>query len=130
MNMKIKRVQIWKFLLGFVLVIFSLLYIIDELGFNNFAPGAQSSERWGYPVHDIAFFLLFMVFGVILILGSFLRSSSELTNGKNVLICPVCKRVLKKGNQRIEFCPNCSEKLENIDGILERYPDLFKGKNS
>ncbi|MFH2047701.1 MAG: hypothetical protein ABIK92_21445 [Pseudomonadota bacterium] len=126
---KRKKLNLWYLSAGLFFLFVSLLSLSQEPGFHNFSPGAQSSERWGFPVHNRLLFAVIFIFGVLSIITAFLKSSGTgIDKAKNTYnkICISCGAIQKSQDAKELSCYKCGGKVENISGVIKRHPELIK----
>ncbi|MBU4010548.1 MAG: hypothetical protein KJ882_07255 [Proteobacteria bacterium] len=127
---KTRSVNIWYLVMGLFFIFVSLFSLSEKSGFSNFSPGAQSSERWGFPVHSHLWFIVLSLLGILSIIAAFLSTPKEKLNENFRKICVSCGKILKS-KDNYTSCPKCGGIVEDIDGLMERHPDfLKKGKKN
>ena len=55
---------------GLVFIGLACFDFLEKPHFKIFAPGAQSSERWGAPVHNYAIALVALILGICFLIGA------------------------------------------------------------
>jgi hypothetical protein len=126
---KRKRLNVWYLLLGIFFVFVSFISLSEKAGFEKFSPGAQSSERWGFPVHNRLLFAVIFICGLLAILSAFLEKPNTKIDGDEHgynKICISCGSILQMTLEGSGNCPKCGGAVEIIDGVLERHPELLE----
>ena len=125
---KTRRLNVWYLVLGLFFLSVSFIFLGEKSEFQSFSPGAQSSSRWGFPVHTRLWFDVMFIFGIISIILAFLRGNKDdpsKSNGVFNKICISCGEIFK-GKANFAKCPKCGGAIENISGVMKRHPDLLK----
>jgi hypothetical protein len=122
-----KRLNPWFLLMGLFLIFMSLIPLSQEPGFINLSPGAQSSERWGVPVHNRLLFAVGFICGILSLIAAF-RKSSKVKIDRDALekICVTCGTIFNSQVPAIKSCSKCGGNVENISGVMDRHPDLIE----
>lgn len=127
-RVKRKRLNVGYLLLGIFFLFVSFVSLSEKPGFEKFAPGLLSSERWGFPVHNRMWFAVTFICGLLAIISAFLeKPKSEIgVNQDNYSeICVSCGNILKMGSGGKGNCPQCGGSMEKISGVMDRHPELL-----
>lgn len=130
--LNIEKVKGLPIFIGLLLIFFSMTLLAQEPGYTSFSPGAQSSSRWGYPIHNRVLFFVFFSIGILTVITSFERKSEKKDATEKHIhsrICISCGVIQNKVTKDLVVCPKCGGTVENIKGIKERYPELKKKSN-
>ena len=105
-------------MVGCVLIILGIL-IIFRGGFYNLG---YFVDLHGY---NVSLGIALCGFGVFFILTGFRKKPKDYVD--EFLICPNCETSFNKEDIADQQCPQCNVKLENLEGVYERHPELKNG---
>ena len=125
---KRKKLNLWYLGFGFFSIFISLLQLSEKPEFKKFSPGAQSSDRWGFPVHNRLMFLVTFIFGLLLIFSAFFekdKKEPDINSNEYNKICISCGNILDGNAKNMMVCSQCGGAIEGIKGVIDRHPEFL-----
>jgi hypothetical protein len=123
--MKSRKINPIYFIFGLICIAVGVFNFFEGSGFISYAPGAQSSERWGFPVHNYLWSTVSLIIGILLVISSLTKKIDSTDTNESRVICISCKKIFLIDSIEGESCPECRGHIEQVTEVLDRHPDLL-----
>jgi len=110
-----------------LIILLIVWFLIQDWGTIMYAPGVQSSQRWGFPVSRSLEILIF-IFCLVSLIAFLVRKISTADEKVQIdqKICTSCMEVFESFEIESEICPKCAGNVENVNGVFDRNTDILK----
>ncbi|MBA3031338.1 MAG: hypothetical protein FP816_21340 [Desulfobacteraceae bacterium] len=105
-------------------ILIMAIFLMQDWGMMQIAPGAESSAKYGFPVSR-SVFILTIISAIGFGLYFLVRCVTKADDKPKEKICLTCLEIFEPQRIKSDLCPKCSGAVEDVSGVFDRNPDLL-----